>query len=139
VRRLGELDAFVIDHLDPVAPGVQEVKERPLDHRRTRRLRQRAHRRTVVHRHAEMAMSRRLADRALHHGDELVAEVNERRALALTAQGEAEDAAVERQRLLHVADFERDVVDTHQSGLGPRRVVRHLSLLPARLMSPGKA
>src|SRR5579885_3324298 len=29
VRRLGELDLAVLDHLDAIAPGIEEIQERP--------------------------------------------------------------------------------------------------------------
>src|SRR3954447_9721870 len=68
----------------------------------------------------------------LEEGDELVAHVDERMALALAAQGELENPAVEGERRLHVADLERDVIDADQPRLGPARgrVVVHPSGLP---------
>ena len=38
VRRLGELDVRILDDLDAVAPGVEEIEERPLDHHGAGRL-----------------------------------------------------------------------------------------------------
>ena len=49
---------------------------------------------------------------ALLQRDELVAEIDERRILALAAQREVEQAAVERESLLDIADLESDVVET---------------------------
>ena len=49
--------------------------------------------------------------------DELVAHVEERHGLAPTAQGEIEQAAVEGERFVEVADLERDVVDPDQTRL----------------------
>ncbi len=45
---------------------------------------------------------------------ELVADVDERHAAGAAAQPELEDPPVEGQRLLKVADLERDVVDPHE-------------------------
>ena len=58
--------------------------------------------------------------RRLHFAQrqELVAHVDERLALAASAQREAEDLAVEGERLLDVADFERDVIDADEAGKG---------------------
>src|SRR6266542_4728432 len=49
---------------------------------------------------------------ALLQRKELVAQIDERRGLALAAQLELEQAAVEGQRLLDIADLERDMVET---------------------------
>ena len=42
----------------------------------------------------------------------LIAQIDERRGLALAAQFELEQAAIERQRLVDIADLESDVVET---------------------------
>jgi hypothetical protein len=49
---------------------------------------------------------------ALLQRNELVAQIDERRGLALAAQLELEQTAVEGQRLLDVADLERNMVET---------------------------
>src|SRR5437660_1669310 len=49
---------------------------------------------------------------ALLQREELVAQVDDRRGLALAAQLELEQTAVEGQRLLDIADLERDMVET---------------------------
>ena len=51
---------------------------------------------------------------ALHQRDELVAHVDERRAGHAAAQLELEEAAVERQRGVEIADLERHVVHADQ-------------------------
>ena len=51
----------------------------------------------------------------LRQVDELVAHVDEGVGLALAAQREIEDAAVEGQRLLDVADLDRDMVHSRPS------------------------
>ena len=54
---------------------------------------------------------------ALLQGKELVAKIDEGGVLALASQLEFEQATVEGQRLLDVADLERDVVHTHRACL----------------------
>ena len=54
---------------------------------------------------------------SLGKGDELVADVDERHAAGAAAQLEVEDPAVELERRLDVAHFERDVVDARQPSL----------------------
>src|SRR5262249_58962933 len=68
----------------------------------------------VVDHEAEMAPVVPVLVLRLHEGDELVAHVDEGLVLALAAQGELEDAAIEGQRLLDVTHLERDVIDAHQ-------------------------
>jgi hypothetical protein len=53
-----------------------------------------------------------------HQRQKLVAHVDEGLAIAAPAQGEAENLAVEGERLVDVADFERDVIDADQAGQG---------------------
>jgi hypothetical protein len=53
---------------------------------------------------------------ALSKSDELVAQVDERHASHASAQGELEEAAVELERLVDVADLESHVVDADESG-----------------------
>ena len=53
---------------------------------------------------------------ALLQGEELIAEIDEGRVLALAAQLELEQAPVEGQRLLDVAHLERDVVHADRAG-----------------------
>ena len=119
VRRLGELDVGIFDDFEPVAPGVEEIEERPLDHARAGRLRQLDDRRAVVDDKADMARSTPL-DRVIghqRHVDELVAHVDEGVALALAAQGEVEDPPVPVERLVDVADLDRDMVDADEPRL----------------------
>ena len=52
---------------------------------------------------------------AFGQGDELIAHVDERHAGAAPAQRELEQPPVERERLVDVADLERDVVDPDQT------------------------
>src|SRR5262249_50599588 len=112
VRRLGELDVVVADDLYPVAPGVAEIEE-PTRQRLDARRRQRAaHRVLVVDHETEMAAVVGALDAALLQREKLIAQIDERRGLALAAQFELEQASVERQRLLDIADLDSDMVET---------------------------
>src|SRR5262249_29430410 len=117
VGRLGELDVVVAHDLDPVAPRISEIEEAARQHLDLRRLERTARRLLVVDHQAEMAaiVGRLLA--AFLEGDELVAQVDEGHGLALAAQLELEQPAVEGQRLLDVADLERHVVEADNARL----------------------
>ena len=52
---------------------------------------------------------------ALLQGDELIAEIDEGHVVALAAQFELEQPAPEGQRLLDVADLQRDMVEAHDA------------------------
>ena len=65
---------------------------------------------------AEVATVVRGLAAAFSEREELVAQVDERHVLALPAQLEIEQPAVERQRFLDVADLEGDVVETDGAG-----------------------
>jgi hypothetical protein len=60
-------------------------------------------------------------------GYELVAQIDKGHRVTLPAQFEREEAAVERQRLLDVSYFQRDVVQAYGArlcGLGHQRILR---------------
>src|SRR4029077_19196472 len=122
-----ELDVRVFDDLDEVAPGVEEIEERPLDHLGASRLGTRLHARTVIDDKADMAP----LDAGLlmvghpRHVDELVAHVDKGGAFAAAAQVEIEDLAVPVERLVDVADLDRDMVDADQPGF---LAIAHLTL-----------
>ena len=69
----------------------------------------------VVHHQPEVAVPVRRAGLAVRQGEELVAHVEERHARHPAAQLELEDAAVELDRFVDVADGQHDVVDADQS------------------------
>src|SRR5260221_10830160 len=71
MRRLGELDVGIVDHLDAVAPGVDEIEEGPRQQLAARRRDEVAYRRAVVDDDAEMPVLARLLGARLHQGDEL--------------------------------------------------------------------
>src|SRR5262249_47027798 len=112
VRRLGELDVVVTDDLYSVAPGVAEIEEwagQRFDPGRPQRA---AHRVLVVDHEAKMTAVVGGLGAALLQREELITQIDERRGLALAAQFEVEQASVECQRLLDIADLEGDMVET---------------------------
>ena len=70
-----------------------------------------------------MALAIRVRRLFLHQREELVAHVDEGLGLAAPAQREAEDFSVEGERLLDVADLERDVIDADETGQGGHGVL----------------
>ena len=116
--RLGELDVAVLDDLDVVAPRVDEVEPAAGQDLGARLLERLAQRRAVVDDEAEVAVLVLGLRAAGGERDELIAHVDERHARAAAAQRELEQPAVEGERLVDVADLERDVVDADQTRLG---------------------
>src|SRR5260370_21199340 len=114
--RLGELDVGIFDDFEPVAPGIEKIEELTLDHPGAGRLRQLYDARTVVDDEADMAALDALMPVVGHPRDidELVAQVDEGVALALAAQFEIEDSPVPFERLVDVADLDRDMVDADE-------------------------
>ena len=114
--RLRELHLVVLHDLDAVAPRIVEVEAsaaRYVD----ARLEQRAARLLlVVDDEAEVPRAVRLLRAALHQRNELVAHVDERHPSPAASQLELEESSVELERLVDVADLERDVVDADESG-----------------------
>src|SRR5207245_2688154 len=99
------------DDLDAVAPRVPEI-EKPTRQRLHARLGQRlADRLLVIDHEAEMTAVVGGLGTALLERDELVAEIDEGRILALAAKLEIEQAAVERQSLLDITDLESDMIE----------------------------
>src|SRR5258708_28091692 len=115
VRRLGELDVVVADDLYPVAPGVAEIEERARQRLDSRRRQRAADRVLVVDHETKMTAVVGGLSAALLQREELIAQIDERPGLALAAQFELEQAAIERQRLLDIADLESDVVETDRA------------------------
>jgi hypothetical protein len=134
--RLGELDVPVFDHLDAVAPGVEEIEAAAREDRDPEPLERLAHGRAVVDHEAEVPVLVRRLRAALGQRDELVAHVDERHGVAAPAQGEFEQLPVERERRLDVADLERDMVDPDQARPGARTRCAH-ALTPPRT-HPGR-
>jgi RNA polymerase sigma factor (sigma-70 family) len=112
---LRELDVAVVDDLEVVAPGIEEVVvaeqlRAGVAGRGQRRL-------AVVDDEPDVARPVGGLRPARGERDELVAQVDERhRATVAAAEREFEDPAVERERLVQVADLDRDVVDADCAG-----------------------
>jgi heme exporter protein A len=120
-RRLGGLDLGVLDHLHAIPPWVAEVQSVPtldLDARLVERL---ADLGAVIDHQSEMAVPVGCAWLAVREGEELIAHVEEGHAWHASAKLEIEDAAVELDRLVHVADDQRDVVYADH----PRHTAKH--------------
>ena len=107
---------------------MQSVSRLDLDARLVERL---PHPGSVVHHQPEVAIPVGRAGLAVREGEELVAHVEEGHAGHAAAQLELEDAAVELDRFVHVADDERDVVDAdhprHGQSIGFRAWLRSSS------------
>src|SRR5215211_5724950 len=86
VRRLGELDIVIADDLDSVAPGVKEIEKRARQRLDARGRERAAHGVLVVDHETKMTTVVRWLRAALLQGQELVAQIDERRGLALAAQ-----------------------------------------------------
>src|SRR5262245_47300892 len=112
VRGLGELDVVVADDLYSVAPGVAEIEEGAGQRLDPRRRQGAAHRVLVVDHETKMTAVVGGLGAPLLQRQELVAQIDEGRGLALAAQFEVEQATVECQRLLDIADLEGNMVET---------------------------
>ena len=115
--RLRELDVPVVDHLDEVAPGVDEVVPANLDAGLPRELEGTL---LVVDDEAEVTMSIGRLRAPGCERDELVADVDERHPTGAAAELHVEDAPVEAERLLDVVHLEGDMIDTDEP-----RALRH--------------
>lgn len=118
-RRLGELDVPVIDNLDVIAPRVAEVK-RPARLNGDAVFSQTfADALLVVDHQAEMPRSVRGLSTTRGQGDELIADVNERHPVAVTAaQLKLKHAFIPSKGLIDVTDLKGDVVDSDQASHG---------------------
>src|SRR5262252_3743524 len=113
MRRLGELDVVVTDDLDAIAPEIEEIEKRTAQRLDARGRERAPHRVFVVDDQSEMTAAVGRLRAALLQREELVAQVDERRGLALAAQLELEQTAIKGQRLVDIADLQRDMVETH--------------------------
>src|SRR4029450_183977 len=116
---LREVDVRVVDDLDVVAPGVAEVKPATREDFGAGCLERLARRLLVVDDEPEVPVRVRRLRSSLREGDELIADVDERHPSEVAPELELEDPAVPLERLVDVADFQRDVVDANEP--------RHLS------------
>src|SRR5262245_56256584 len=125
VRRLGELNIVVADDLDPVAPWIPEVEKRAGQRFDTGSGQRLADRLLVIDHETEMAAVVGRLLTPLLQREELVAEIDEGRCLALAAELEIEQAAVESQGRIDVADLESDVIETDGTRFSS---LRHVAL-----------
>src|SRR6516225_1988648 len=114
MRRLGELDIGILDHLDAVSPRIEKVEKGSRHQLAAGRFDPVAHTRPVVDDEPEMAAPVLVRFADLHHVDELVAELDKGVARPFCPELEVEDLAVEIERLIDVADLDRDVVDADE-------------------------
>ena len=112
---LGELDIRVVNDLYAVASRVPEIEEGAIKQANTCCLERLAGRDLVVDDKTEMTAIVGWLFATLLERDELVAQIDEGHGVALAAQLEGKEAAVERERLFNVGNLERDVVETHQA------------------------
>src|SRR5262249_11179509 len=115
VGGLGELDVVIADDFNAIAPGVAKVEEGPSERGDASRFERFAGSLLVLDNEAEMASVVGGLLAALLQRDELVAQIDKRHGVALAAQLKAKEAAVECQRLLDVADLERNVIEPHDA------------------------
>ena len=128
IRRLGELDVVIADDLDAVAPRIEKI-EKLTGQRLYTHLGQRfPHRFLVIDDKPEMTAVIGSLPAAFLKREELIAEIDEGRVLALTAQREVKQASVECQRLFNVVDLDRDMVETNGTRL---LCFRHKELQPS--------
>ena len=88
VCRLGELDVVVADDLDAVAPGIAEIQERPRKRIHACIEQLSADGFLIVDNKAEVTSVVGALAAAFLERDELIAEIDESRALALASQRE---------------------------------------------------
>ena len=122
LRRLRELNLRVLDHLDEVAPWVEEVVPADLDARR-------AHGRKrgffVLDDEADVPVAVGRLSSLTRESDELVADVDEGHVSRPPAERDVEDPPVELERLVYVVDLDGDVVDPDEP-----RSREHKGILP---------
>ena len=95
IRRLGELDVVIADDLDAVAPRVEKIEKLTGQRLHTRLGQRLPHRFLVIDDKSEMTAVVGSLPAAFLKRQELIAEIDESRVLALTAQFEVKQAIVE--------------------------------------------
>src|SRR6516165_1855867 len=96
---LAELNGVIAHDLDPVSPRIQKIKETTGQDRDAGGVQSRAQRLLVVHHQPEVTPVVGGLPAPLLQGDELIPKIDKRGILALAAQFEVEQAAVERERV----------------------------------------
>ena len=122
-----ELDVLIADYLDAIAPRIAKIQEGAIQRSDTSRFQRVAGCLLVIDNQAEMSTIVHGLLTALLKGYELVTQIDNGHRTPLPAQFEREEAAIERQRLLDVSYFERDVVNAYGARLcrlGHQRILR---------------
>src|SRR5512132_4459406 len=112
VRRLRELDIVVPDDLDAVAPRIEKIEKRTRQRFDAGVCQRVADGVLVIDHTPKMTAVVSGLRTALLQREELVAQIDECRSLALTTKFEVEQATVERQGLFDVTDLESDMIET---------------------------
>jgi hypothetical protein len=133
--RFRKLQVGIFDDLHAISPRVEEIKEASLEKFCARSLGELAHGRAIVHDEAEVPVRVSMRSRRFGQRNELIAHINEGMALTSASQRELKNLAVESERLLHVSDFERNVIDADKPGPGGSRIrsFAHQLTPPARI------
>jgi hypothetical protein len=111
IRRLGELNVVVTDDFYAVAPSVAKIKERTVEYGNVGRFECLAGRFLILDDKTEVATVVRRLRAALLKSNELVTQIGESHGVTLAAQFESEETAIESQRFVDIADFQRDMVE----------------------------
>src|ERR1044072_1613331 len=130
VRRLGELDVVVADDLDAIAPRVEKIEKPARQHIDSRVSQRLADGLLVVDHKPEVAAIVGGLGPTFLKREELVAQIDEGRGVALAPKLEIEQSAVEGQSLFDVTDLERDMIETNGAcfswpGHGTLRLLDH--------------
>ena len=110
---LGELNIRVGRDLDTVSPRIEKIQKTPVKYLDTHLLQRLLDQGLVVDGNAEMPRPVRPLLTPKGEVDELVSEIDERGRFAAPVQLEVEEAAIEGLRLVDVADFQGNVVDSY--------------------------
>src|ERR1043166_5689772 len=115
-RRLAELHIAILDHFNPVSPGIEEIEELAVQQGGSGGARQFADFRSIVDDKAEVPLLVRVPGLVFRQCDELITQFDEGLPCATSPQFEREYPAIELQRGFDVADFKRDVIKPNQPG-----------------------
>src|SRR5215471_259259 len=115
IGRFSELNIVVANDFHSVTPGVQKIKERTIKQGNTSCLQCLAGSLLVVHDEAEVTTIVCGLPATFLQGNKLIAKVDEGHGLSLATQLESEESAVERQRLVDVADLQRNMVEANDA------------------------
>src|SRR5262249_339417 len=112
---LSELNIVVTNDLHSVTPGVPKIKKRTIKQGNTSCLQRLAASLRVIPDETEVATIVCGLSATFLQGNKLIAKVDEGHGLSLATQLESEESAVERQRLVDVADLQRNMVEANDA------------------------